>query len=66
MCYNADHTKEHYHAPNTLKAALTLKLKHGVRLYLDQENPIFKITKDTFCSNDTIGGCCSEVSNKML
>ena len=27
LCYNADDTKERYHAPNTLKAALTLKLK---------------------------------------
>ena len=49
LCYNADNTKERYHAPNTLKAALTLKLKQGDRLYSDQANPIFKITKDTFC-----------------
>ena len=66
LCYNADNTKERYHAPNTLKAALTLKLKQGDRLYSDQANPIFKITKDTFSGHDTIGGCCSEVSNKML
>ena len=26
LCYNADHPEERYHAPNTLKAALTLKL----------------------------------------
>ena len=33
LCYNADNTKERYHAPNTLKAALTLKLKEGDILY---------------------------------
>ena len=66
LCYNADDTKERYHASNTLQAALTLKLKQGDRLYSDQANPIFKIAKDTFCGHDTIGGCCSEVSNKML
>ena len=43
LCYNADNTKERYHAPNTLKAALTLKLKEGDILYSDQANPIFRI-----------------------
>ena len=66
LCYNADNTKERYHAPNTLKAALTWKLKEGDILYSDQANPIFRIINDTFSGHDTIGGCCSEVSNKML
>ena len=35
-------------------------------MYSDQAKPIFKIIEDTFSGHDTIGGCCSEVSNKML
>ena len=66
LCYNADQPEERYHAPNTLKAALTLKLTTGHTLYSDDARPIFKITEDTFGGHDTIGGCCSEVSNEML
>ncbi len=33
LCYNADQHAERYHAPNTLKAALTLKLSAGHKLY---------------------------------
>jgi hypothetical protein len=66
LCYNADHPEERYHAPNTLKAALTLKLTTGHMLYSDDARPIFSITEDTFGGHDTIGGCCSEASNQML
>ena len=66
LCYNADRPEERYHAPNTLKAALTLKLTAGHTLYSDDARPIFSITDDTFGAHDTIGGCCSEVSNQML
>ena len=66
LCYNADQPEERYHAPNTLKAALTLKLTTGHTLYSDDARPIFTITEDTFDGHDTIGGCCSEVSNEML
>ncbi len=66
LCYNADQPEERYHAPNTLKAALTLKLTTGHLLYSDDARPIFTITEDTFGGHDTIGGCCSEVSNEML
>lgn len=66
LCYNADYPEERYHAPNTLKAALTLKLTAGHKLYSDDARPIFTIIEDTFGGHDTIGGCCSEVSNEML
>ena len=66
LCYNADHPEERYHAPNTLKASLTLKLSAGHTLYSDEARPIFTIIEDTFDGHDTIGGCCSEVSNEML
>ena len=66
LCYTADQPEERYHAPNTLKAALTLKLTTGHTLYSDDARPIFTITEDTFGGHDTIGGCCSEVSNEML
>jgi len=35
LCYNADDPLERYHAPNTLKAARTLKLTTGHALYSD-------------------------------
>ena len=66
LCYNADRPDERYHAPNTLKAALTLKLTQGHVLYSDEARPIFSIVEDTFGGHDTIGGCCSEASNRML
>ena len=52
LCYNADQPAERYHAPNTLKAALTLKLGVGHTLYSDEARPIFTITKDTVGGHD--------------
>ena len=66
LCYNADHPEERYHAPNTLKAAGSLKLTKEHKLYSDDARSIFTISEDTFGGHDTIGGCCSEVSNEML
>lgn len=66
LCYNAANPEERYHAPNTLKAAGTLRLGRGHRLYSDDARPIFTIAADTCGGHDTIGGCCSEVSNRML
>jgi len=66
LCYNADDPLERYHAPNTLKAARTLKLTTGHALYSDVARAIFTITEDTFGGHDTIGGCCSAPSNAML
>jgi urea carboxylase-associated protein 1 len=66
LCYNADNPEERYHAPNTLKAAGTLRLTKGHILYSDVARPIFSITEDTCGTHDTIGGCCSAPSNEML
>lgn len=66
LCYNAAEPEERYHAPNTLKAALTLKLTAGHVLYSDEARPIFTIVEDTYGGHDTIGGCCSAHSNAML
>ena len=66
LCYNAERPEERYHAPNTLKAALTLKLGAGHKLYSDEARPIFTIVEDTYGGHDTIGGCCSAPSNAML
>ncbi len=66
LCYNADRPEERYHAPNTLKAALTLKLTKGHVLYSDEARPIFSLVDDTYGGHDTIGGCCSAPSNAML
>lgn len=66
LCYNAHEFEERYHAPNTLKAAGTLRLTRGHVLYSDVARPIFTITEDTCGTHDTIGGCCSAPSNAML
>ncbi len=66
LCYNAHAPEERYHAPNTLKAARTLRLTKGHALYSDVARPIFTVTEDTCGTHDTIGGCCSAPSNEML
>ncbi len=66
LCYNAAEPLERYHAPNTLKAARTLRLTTGHSLYSDEARPIFTIVADTVGYHDTIGGCCSAHSNALL
>ena len=66
LCFNADQPDERYHAPNTLKASLTLKLCKGHVLYSDDARALFTIIEDTCGGHDTIGGCCSAQSNMML
>ena len=66
LCYNAADPQERYHAPNTLKAAGTIFLTTGHSLYSDIARPILTIVEDQFGGHDTIGGCCSAPSNKML
>jgi urea carboxylase-associated protein 1 len=66
LCYNKDDPEERYHAPNTIKAAGTLLLTKGHRLYSDRANALLTLVEDTFGSHDTIGGCCSAPSNKLL
>jgi urea carboxylase-associated protein 1 len=66
LCYNAAEPEERYHAPNTMKAAGSIFLTTGHRLYSDVARPIFTIEADGFGGHDTIGGCCSAPSNRML
>lgn len=66
LCYNAADTSERYNAPNTMKAAGTLLLTKGHKLYSDRAQALFSIVDDTFGGHDTIGGCCSAPSNRML
>ena len=66
LCYNAADPEERYHAPNTLKAAGTIFLTTGHKLYSDIARPMFTIIEDQFGGHDTIGGCCSAPSNEML
>jgi uncharacterized protein len=66
LCYNAANPAERYHAPNTIKAAGTLRLTTGHGLLSDEARPIFTIVADTLGFNDTIGGCCSAASNQAL
>ena len=66
LCYNAREPLERYHAPNTLKAARTLRLTTGHSLYSDEARSIFTIVADTVGYHDTIGGCCSAHSHALL
>jgi len=66
LCYNAADREERYNAPNTIKAAGTISLTKGHRLYSDLARPIFTIIDDSYGSHDTIGGCCSAPSNLLL
>ncbi len=66
LCYNAADPQERYHAPNTMKAAGTIFLTAGHKLYSDIARPMFTIVEDQFGGHDTIGGCCSAPSNRML
>ncbi len=66
LCFADEDRQERYNAPNTLKAAGTIALTKGHHLYSDLARPLFTIIEDTFIGHDTIGGCCSTHSNKML
>ena len=66
LCYSAADPAERYHAPNTMKAAGSIFLTTGHVLYSDVARPIFTILEDGFGGHDTIGGCCSAPSNRML
>ena len=49
-----------------MKAAGTIFLTTGHVLYSDIARPVFTIIEDQFGGHDTIGGCCSAPSNRML
>src|SRR5690606_17109296 len=66
LCYAAADGNERYHMPNTIKKAGTIYLGKGAVLYSDYANPMMTITEDSFGGHDTIGGCCSRWSNRML
>ena len=66
LCYNADNRKERYHAPNTIKAAQNIRIEKDTVLYSDFANPMMTVIEDSLGGHDTIAGCCSIPSNKML
>ncbi len=66
LCYAAANPEERYHAANTLKKAGTLRITTGHTLYSDAARPMFTITADSYGLHDTIAGCCSEASNRLL
>lgn len=66
LCYNAEDPAERYNAPNTIKAATSLRLGAGTVLYSDRARPLMTIVADSCGGHDTIGGCCSAWSNEML
>jgi urea carboxylase-associated protein 1 len=66
LCYNAADPEERYNAPNTIKIAGTLHLTRGHSLYSDLARPLLRITADSYGRHDTIGGCCSAPSNRVL
>ena len=66
LCYAAANHEERYHAANTLKKAGTLRITTGHTLYSDAARPMFTIVADRYGLHDTIAGCCSAASNRLL
>ncbi len=66
LCYNAARPEERYHAANTIKRAGTITLGKGLVLYSDEGRALFTITEDTCGGHDTIAGCCSNDSNRLM
>ena len=66
LCYAADNPEERYHAANTIKKAATLRLTKGHVLYSDTARPMMTIVEDSCGWNDTVAGCCSAPSNRLL
>jgi len=66
LCYAAASPEERYHAANTMKRALTLRLTTGHVLYSDIARPMMTVVGDSCGNHDTIAGCCSAQSNELL
>ena len=66
LCYAAGNPEERYHAANTIKKATTLRLTKGHVLYSDIARPMMTIVEDSCGWNDTVAGCCSAPSNRLL
>jgi urea carboxylase-associated protein 1 len=65
LCYAAADPSERYNAADTMKFAKTIFLTTGHGLYSGLGRRLFTIVADTCGRHDTIGGCCSEESNKV-
>ncbi len=66
LCYSATNPEERYHAPNTIKKAGHIALEKGDVLYSDVARALMTLIEDTVGGHDTIGGCCSAASNRLL
>lgn len=66
LCYNADDPAERYNAPNTMKLSGSIFLTTGTRLLSSRARTLFTVVSDTCGQHDTIGGCCSAPSNRLL
>ena len=64
LCYDADDTTDRYNAADTMKYAGTIYLTTGHGLYSTKAKRLFTVVADTVGGHDTIGGCCSEASNR--
>lgn len=65
LCYRAADATERYNAADTMKVAGTIFLTTGHVLYSGLGRPLLTIVADTCGRHDTIGGCCSEESNRL-
>jgi urea carboxylase-associated protein 1 len=65
LCYSAEDPSERYNAADTMKVAGTVFLTAGHGLYSDMGRRLFTIVADTCGRHDTIGGCCSQESNRL-
>lgn len=65
LCYNAADPAERYNAADTMKIPGSIYLGKGSKLYSGLGNVLFTIIEDTCGFHDTIGGCCSDDSNRV-
>ena len=64
LVYNAEDYTDRYAAADTMKINGGVFIEKGTVLYSINCHPLMTVTEDTCGSHDTIGGCCSELSNQ--
>ena len=65
LVYDADDYTDRYAAADTMKINGGIFIEKGTVLYSINCNPLMTVIEDTCGSHDTIGGCCSEWSNRV-
>jgi uncharacterized protein len=65
LFYNADDTREHYSAQDTIRAQGSIYLGQDSVLLSNRGRPMLRIVEDSCGRHDTLGGACSAESNTV-